>query len=111
MVSINSGPSDVNKDLQGQVDAILPEAMVAQRPVVIAGVQRKINIGNFENIDVYAAVAMPVDVDVTIDTDALNAVLSEKLDNLIMITSAKTGEKYNLVKDNIPEWLLQIHKV
>ena len=101
MGSINSGPSDANKDLAGMIPAATEQALVSQKPVVIAGVQRKINIGNFENIDVYAAVAMPVDVDLEMDVDSINAVLAQKLDEMIMITSAKTGEKYNVVKDTL----------
>jgi hypothetical protein len=100
MPSVKQNAADKANDLSDQVVGMFPNLQTTQQPVVICGVQRKINIGNFENIDVYCAVAMPLDISHCVDNDQVTEMIDVKLDELLHITSKKTSEKYNLVKNS-----------
>ncbi len=75
------------------------EISISTNPVFICGVNRKINIGNFENIDVYAGVTIPlVDIDPA-DKEALADAVRAAAAHGFSMVSQETGERYTLIKE------------
>lgn len=99
MPNIKSNAADKANDLSDQMIEFFQGIERTTQPVVIAGVQRKINIGNFENIDVYCAASLPIDISHCTSDEQIAEVIERNLDDLIHITSKKTGEKYLQVKN------------
>ena len=101
MPKIASGASDKTQSIMSNTDEILKsELSVTTHPVVVCGVQRKINIGDFETIDVYCSAALPVPVNDVQDFDELEAKLIPAMEKLLYLTSKETGEKYSLIKNS-----------
>lgn len=67
-------------------------------PTFVCGVNRKINTGNFENIDVYAGITLPVDADPT-DIEDIKAAVTEIAQLAFALTSEETGSRYALIKE------------
>jgi len=82
------------------INLMAQEISISTNPVFICGVNRKINIGNFENIDVYAGVTIPlINIDPS-DREALSeAVKAAAVDGFSMV-SRETGERYTLIKES-----------
>lgn len=82
------------------VNLMAQEISISTNPVFICGVNRKINIGNFENIDVYAGVTIPLAGIDPSDREALSeAVKAAAMDGFSMV-SRETGERYTLIKES-----------
>lgn len=76
------------------------EITVSTNPVFFCGVNRKINIGNFENIDVYAGISIPLtDIDPS-DREALSEAVKQAAADGFGIVSRETGERYSTIKDS-----------
>jgi hypothetical protein len=69
-------------------------------PVLICGVNRKVNIGNFENVDVYAAISLPLNSVSIEDQEALSEMVQEAAAYGFGLVSRETGERYQLIKEN-----------
>lgn len=68
-------------------------------PIFICGVNRKINIGNFENIDVYAGITLPLG-DVSLeDKEELQQAIHDAASYAFSLMAKETGERYMLIKD------------
>lgn len=68
---------------------------------IIAAVQRKANVGNYETIDLYMAVALPVkDVD-TADKESLTEALNEAAAYAFNVAAKETGDRYVAIKESI----------
>jgi hypothetical protein len=82
------------------VNLMTQEISISTNPVFICGVNRKINIGNFENIDVYAGITIPLsDVDPS-DREALAEAVKAAAADGFSIVSKETGERYTLIKES-----------
>jgi len=68
-------------------------------PVMVSGVNRKINIGNFENIDVYSGLAVPVMAFPHEDLEAFKEATEAAAELGFNIASKQTGERYQMLKD------------
>jgi hypothetical protein len=77
-----------------------PEITVSTNPVFICGVNRKVNIGNFENIDIYAAISIPLSEGSFLDQEALTSLVSEAAAYGFNLVSKETGERYSLIKES-----------
>ena len=95
MPTLNEGPSDKDKNLSNLITSL-----EGNMPKVFCGVQRKINIGNFESIDVYCAASIPVEINNLTDLNEVHDKLTAAMEEMIAITSKETAEKYNLIKNN-----------
>lgn len=82
------------------VEILSNEITVSSNPVFICGVNRKINIGNFENIDVYAGITLPLPNVSLEDKDALQAMVEEAAAYGFGLVSKETGERYLLIKES-----------
>jgi hypothetical protein len=80
------------------VEAHAPTVMNAGYPMVLCGVQRKINTGNFENIDVYCAVSIPLFC-LPDDAETFFAAVRAAAELGFTLSSQETGERYNVVKN------------
>lgn len=67
-------------------------------PVFVCGVNRKINTGNFENIDIYAGITLPLDTDPW-DVEAIKEAVAEAAELGFALTSTETGDRYSLIKE------------
>lgn len=88
--------------------ATLPQISVTGTPMVIAGVNRKINIGNYEGIDVYCGVTFPVDK--INDEPYMEKLISDTktaIAEAFSVVSTETFERYQLVKGAQEAYLKQ----
>lgn len=83
---------------QQMLDAFVKASSFA--PVMICGVNRKVNIGNFENIDVYSGVSVPVQYDVNSnDYLEFKKACEEAAKIGYAIASKETLDRYTLIKN------------
>lgn len=77
----------------------LKELTISGELKVISAVSRKINTGNYENIDVLSALAIPMHIEARANEPFFYQVC-EKLSEIgFAIASQETGERYQLIKD------------
>lgn len=90
----------IDSPLDQVVNLLSNEVALTSSPIVICGVNRKINIGNFENIDVYAGVTIPLHGVSFVDKEALTAAVEEAVAYGFSLASKETGERYMLIKES-----------
>lgn len=99
-ISKNALEQSIDSPLDQAVNLMTQEITVSTNPVFICGVNRKINIGNFENIDVYAGISIPLtDIDPS-DREALSEAVKQAAADGFGIVSRETGERYSIIKDS-----------
>lgn len=102
MPKINKTAQEQSSDspLDSMVSTIGGSLSITTNPVLICGVNRKINIGNFENIDVYAGLALPMEnVDLS-DKEALREAIQEAAAYGFALVSKETGDRYSIIKES-----------
>jgi hypothetical protein len=100
MARINENAYDQSTEpiptaVEGQVQAI----MHAGYPMLLAGVNRRINIGNYENIDVYCAVSVPIMLVPDQDLEAFRAAVADAAELGFALASKETAIRYQKVKE------------
>lgn len=85
-----------------QVVNILSNEIVSASPtpIFICGVNRKINIGNFENIDVYAGITLPLNGVSYEDKETLEQAIRDAATYAFSLMAKETGERYILIKES-----------
>lgn len=68
-------------------------------PQLICGVSRKVNTGNFENIDVYSGLSIPVFLLPQDDLEAFKQAVADAAELGFLLASKETGERYTRIKD------------
>jgi len=68
-------------------------------PMMIIGVQRKINTGNFENVDIYAGLTIPINGDPRQDMDAFKQAVVDAAELGFSLVSKETADRYALIKN------------
>lgn len=101
MAKMNTNASDQSKSLDDHMAEVMSSMVVTTQPVMVTGVQRKVNIGNFETIDIYCAVALPVVVADQLNMQELVDKLGEVAQVGFHITSSETLSRYKVVKDSL----------
>jgi len=82
------------------VSNMTAEISLSSSPIFICGVNRKINIGNFENVDVYAGITIPLDNVSISDKEALSEAVKNAAAYGFSLVSKETGERYTLIKES-----------
>lgn len=89
----------IGSPIEQAVNLVSGQISVSSTPVLICGVNRKVNIGNFENIDVYAGITIPLEgLDVS-DREAFAEAVRDAATYGFSLVSKETGERYALIKD------------
>ncbi len=68
---------------------------------ITAGVNRKVNIGNYENIDLYSSITLPIDIGKATDMEELKSLLKEAYAEAFSITSRETNDRMQLIKEHL----------
>lgn len=76
-----------------------PGISLSTMPVLVCGVNRKVNIGNFENIDIYAGISLPLGEVSLEDKETLTKAIEEAAAYGFAIVSKETGDRYSLIKE------------
>lgn len=92
--SIDSPLDQVVTNLTNEILSTSPS------PIFICGVNRKINIGNFENIDVYAGITLPLNGVSLEDKEELQQAIHDAAAYAFSLMSKETGERYILIKES-----------
>ncbi len=98
---------NISAEVKDQSAPALEEALnnvmiqAAQTPTVVCGVSRKVNIGHFENIDIYFGVSLPVPNADLMDMDNLKNQLSKVAAEGFAVASKETGDRYLLIKEAV----------
>jgi len=99
-ITPNAMEQSMGSPIEQAVNTLSESLNLSQSPVFICGVNRKINIGNFENIDIYAGITLPLgDVSFS-DKQALQAAIEEAASYGFNLVSKETGERYLLIKES-----------
>jgi hypothetical protein len=92
--------STTDSPIDQVVNLMSQEISISTNPVFICGVNRKVNIGNFENIDIYAGITIPLS-DVSIDDkDGLRQAIEDAAAYGFSVVSKETGDRYLLIKES-----------
>lgn len=101
MARLATTASDKEKSALETTAEVIQNIVITTSPVVITAVQRKANIGNFETIDIYMAIAIPQnDLDIT-DKETLEQALSAAAEQGFALVAKETASRYHLVKDSL----------
>lgn len=100
MAKMSPDAATESQSLDDHLSDVMAQMVVTTKPVMVCGVQRKANIGNYENIDIYCAVALPIDLSADMNSDELTAALSEVAKYGFHVTSTETLTRYKKVKES-----------
>lgn len=95
----------VNKSAQEESHNPLEETALAAikgmipYPVMVVGVNRKVNTGNFENLDVYGGIALPIMAFPHEDLETFKKAVVDAAELGFAMVSKETGDRYQLIKD------------
>ena len=82
------------------INTLTQEISISNNPTFVCGVNRKINIGNFENIDIYAGITLPLANVSLEDKEQLEKVIRDAAEYGFSLMSKETGERYLLIKES-----------
>lgn len=75
--------------------------IVQTQGTLVCGVGRKINIGDYENLDVYSSVTLPIDISDVVEMDDLKSIIESVADVAFEAVSRETGARYRLIKEKM----------
>lgn len=96
----NAMEQSENSLMEKVVNTLSEQVSISTNPVFICGVNRKINIGNFENIDVYAGITLPLSNVSLEDKEQLQKAIEDAAAYGFSLVSKETGERYLLIKES-----------
>lgn len=102
-LSKTAGEETRDQLIAEEMKAIIPTIAVTPTVMVTTGVNRKVNIGNFETVDVYTAVTLPVPEVSIADLESLKQAVREGTELGFAMASRETGERYDLIKKALRE--------
>jgi len=95
--------SIVEQSMNPVMDSVISthqRVVVTTEPVLTVAVGRKVNIGNFENVDIMACLTVPMNgVDPSNGEEFSNAI-KEAAAEAFSLVSRETGERYQLIKES-----------
>lgn len=76
------------------------KVIVTTEPVLTVAVGRKVNIGNFENVDIMACLTVPMSGVDPSSREGFSEAIKEAAAEAFSLVSRETGERYQLIKDS-----------
>lgn len=98
MPNISKDNQEISTGTIEQALEAFPAAIIPY-PVMLCGVNRKTNIGNYENVDVYGAIGIPIMALPGADLEAFKEAAREAAEIGFSIASRETGSRYEKIKD------------
>lgn len=98
MPSLPRDPKEHN--LQDDINHHLANISITTQPVLITGVNRKANVGNFETVDVYAGLAIPLGLDLDGNFELLAEIVEKAAIYGFALTSKEVAERYQTIKNS-----------
>ena len=74
--------------------------VVTTEPILTVAVGRKVNIGNFENVDIMACLTVPMVGVSPLDSINFTNAIKEAAAEAFSHVSRETGERYQLIKES-----------
>lgn len=101
MPGLNKNATDHtnNNMVNHETDTLKEVNIHATSPVFICGVNRRLNTGNFEHVDIYAGISLPLVGLLAEDIDTLKKAVQDAADLGFEIASTETGKRYNDLKE------------
>ena len=99
-ISKTAHEQSIDSPIDQVVNLMTQEISISTNPVFICGVNRKVNIGNFENIDIYAGITIPLTGVDPLDREALSEAIQAAAADGFSMVSKETGERYTLIKES-----------
>lgn len=81
------------------VEKALPSIVISTNPVFICGVNRRVNLGNWEHLDIYGGIAIPMPNATLENVEALKEMAMYAAEIGFNISSAETGQRYTMIKE------------
>lgn len=100
MPGLNKGAAELSQDnMSDHTNKTLVDiAYHATSPVVICGVNRRLNVGNYEHVDIYAGVSIPLVGVLPEDVDTLKKAVEDGIALGMQMASEETGKRYHELK-------------
>jgi hypothetical protein len=96
MPTKNKGATEnENENFSDRSQEIAVQAMATGTPFVTAGVNRRINLSNFEHLDIYAGVSIPIGMKMEDIAEQVSAGIADAMS----IVSVETNNRYQMIKD------------
>jgi len=95
--------SITEQSLNPVMDAVISnhqKVIVTTEPILTVAVGRKVNIGNFENIDIMACLTVPMSGVDPSSREGFSEAIKEAAAEAFSLVSRETGERYQLIKDS-----------
>ena len=95
--------SIVEQSANPVMDAVVSthqRVVVTTEPVLTVAVGRKVNIGNFENVDIMACLTVPMTGVDPSDGEGFSNAIKEAAAEAFSLVSRETGERYQLIKES-----------
>src|SRR4051812_445434 len=99
-ISRNAQEESNDTNLEKAIEQTLASIAITTDPVKICGVNRRINLGNYEHIDIYSGIVLPMPNATVEDIEQLKRIVAETAELGFNITSSETYHRYMLIKDN-----------
>lgn len=102
-IANNAGEETRESFITEEMQIHTPMIAVSPTVMVTCGVNRKVNTGNYENIDIYAAVTLPVPEAHIGNLEELKQWIVDVTEIGFGLASKETGERYLLIKKALRE--------
>ncbi len=95
--------SIVEQSVNPVMDAVVSNhqrVIVTTEPILTVAVGRKVNIGNFENVDIMACLTVPMSGVNPENSEDFSNAIKEAAAEAFSLVSRETGERYQLIKES-----------
>lgn len=88
------------ESIDSPMSEILQPLMSGTYPMWVCGVNRKINTGNYENIDIYGGIGLPIMMVPSFeDLTPFKEAVAQAAELGFALASKETGDRYTLLKN------------
>ena len=92
-------PFENRSAMSESIENLMPSIIHGATPMMIVGVQRKINTGNFENVDIYAGLTIPIMNWPEEDLEKFKQAVADAAELGFSLISKETADRYALIKN------------